>query len=173
MKKIVSIFVIISFLAVLFAPMIASAQVAECCKLNRDVEVRDKTYKKGLIVGFRALTVDECRFGAVDAACTDTDNNGTIDQGETVPPTDCYSADRGGTVCLINTIYSITDWIFYILMAFVGVMIIIGAFTIITAGGAPEKVTSGRNYVLYAVIGMVVAFFARAIPAIVKTVIGM
>ena len=83
------------------------------------------------------------------------------------------SIEDYGMCCLVNTIYSITDWIFYILMAFVGVMIIIGAFTIITAGGAPEKVTSGRNYVLYAVIGMVVAFFARAIPAIVKTVIGM
>jgi len=78
-----------------------------------------------------------------------------------------------GMCCLINTIYSVTDWIFYILMAFVGIMIVIGAFTIITAGGNPDNVTKGRNYILYAVIGMVVAFFARAIPAIVKAVIGM
>lgn len=83
------------------------------------------------------------------------------------------SIEDYGMCCLVNTIYTVTDWIFYILMAFVGVMIVIGAFTIITAAGSPEKVTSGRNYVLYAVIGMVVAFFARAIPAIVKTVIGM
>jgi hypothetical protein len=83
------------------------------------------------------------------------------------------SIEDYGMCCLVNTIYSITDWIFYILMAFVGIMIIIGAFTIITAGGSPEKVTAGRNYILYAIIGMVVAFFARAIPAIVKTVIGM
>ena len=62
--------------------------------------------------------------------------------------------------CLVNTIYSVTDWIFYVIMAFVGIMIVIGAFTIITAGGNPENVTKGRNYILYAIIGMVVAFFA-------------
>jgi hypothetical protein len=168
MKKVVSYLAILSLIVVLIVPSLVSAQVSECCKLRRDIEVRDKTYQKDLIVGFRSLKATECRFGAVDEACTDTDGNGIIDQ-----TTDCYSEDRGGSVCLINTIYSITDWIFYILMAFVGIMIIIGAFTIITAGGSPEKVTSGRNYVLYAVIGMVVAFFARAIPAIVKTVIGM
>lgn len=78
-----------------------------------------------------------------------------------------------GMCCLINTIYAITDWIFYILMAFVGVMIVIGAFTIITAGGTPDNITKGRNYILYAVIGMVVAFFARAIPAIAKALVGM
>lgn len=95
---------------------------------------------------------------AIDAACTNTA---------------VVSIDTYGMCCLVNTIYSITDWLFYILMAFVGVMIVIGAFTIITAGGAPEKVTAGRNYILYAIVGMVVAFFARAIPAIVKAVISM
>jgi hypothetical protein len=78
-----------------------------------------------------------------------------------------------GMCCMVNTIYSITDWIFYILMAFVGIMIIVGAFSIITAGGSPDKVTAGRNYILYAVIGMVVAFFARAIPSMVKVLVGM
>lgn len=78
-----------------------------------------------------------------------------------------------GMCCMVNTIYAITDWIFYILMALVGIMIVIGAFNIITAAGAPEKVSAGRNYILYAVIGMVVAFFARAIPTIVQALIGM
>jgi hypothetical protein len=96
-----------------------------------------------------------------------TDINSACGQGSTV------SISEYGMCCLINTIYSVTDWIFYILMAFVGIMIVIGAFTIITAGGNPDNVTKGRNYILYAVIGMVVAFFARAIPAIVKAVIGM
>jgi hypothetical protein len=83
------------------------------------------------------------------------------------------SIDDYGMCCLVNTIYSITDWIFYILMAFVGIMIVIGAFSIITAAGAPDKVNAGKNYILYAVIGMVVAFFARAIPAMVKTLVAM
>jgi hypothetical protein len=94
----------------------------------------------------------------IDPACT---NGATVE------------IEKYGMCCLVNTIYSVTDWIFYVLMAFVGIMIVIGAFTIITAGGSPEKVTSGRNFILYAVIGMVVAFFARAIPAIVKAVISV
>jgi len=78
-----------------------------------------------------------------------------------------------GMCCTINAIYKITDWIFYILMAIVGVMIVIGAFTIVTAGGSPDKVTAGRNYILYAVVGMIVAFFARAIPNIAQMLVGM
>jgi hypothetical protein len=96
-----------------------------------------------------------------------TDINAACTKGATVAIADY------GMCCMVNTIYSITDWIFYILMAFVGIMIVIGAFMIITAAGAPEKVTSGRNYILYAVIGMVVAFFARAIPSMVKALVGM
>jgi hypothetical protein len=83
------------------------------------------------------------------------------------------SIDDYGMCCLVNTIYSITDWIFYILMALVGIMIVIGAFSIITAAGAPDKVNAGKNYILYAIIGMIVAFFARTIPAMVKTLVSM
>ena len=94
----------------------------------------------------------------IDAACTDDTD---------------VSIEDYGMCCLVNIIYSITDWIFYILMAFVGVMIIIGTFYIITAAGNPERVQNGRNYILYAVVGMIVAFFARAIPVIVKVLVGM
>ncbi len=97
-------------------------------------------------------------FTAISSACT---------SGATV------SVDDYGMCCLISAVYRITDWIFYILMAFVGVMIVIGAFAIVTAGGSPDKVTAGRNYILYAVIGMIVAFFARAIPNIAKLIVGM
>lgn len=140
----------------------------ECCKLGRDIKMEGKTYDEDLIVGSRTLTSTECRFGAVSTQCTDTDNNGTIDQ-----TSECYNTDKWGMICLFNTIYRITDWIFYILMTFVGVMVVLGAFYIVTAGGAPDRVGQGKNYILYAVIGMIVAFFAKAIPSIVETVVGM
>ena len=102
-----------------------------------------------------------------------TDISQKIDGTNACDKDEEVSIDKYGMCCLINTIYSITDWIFYILMAFVGIMIVIGAFYIITAAGAPDKVTSGRNYILYAVLGLIVAFFARAIPAMVKTLVSM
>ena len=95
------------------------------------------------------------------------DGTDTCANGASVP------IETYGMCCLINTVYSITDWIFYILMAFVGIMIVMGAFYIITAAGAPDKVKQGRDYILYAVIGMVIAFFARAIPTIVKGLVAM
>jgi len=78
-----------------------------------------------------------------------------------------------GQCCLFNSIYVMTNWLTAIIGGVVGIMIIMGAIMIVTAGGAPEKVTAGRNYILYAVIGMVVALFAKAIPSIAKAILGI
>jgi len=83
------------------------------------------------------------------------------------------SVDDYGACCLFNSIHVVTRWLSGIIAALVGLFIIVGAFTIVTAGGVPEKVTAGRNYILYAVIGMVVFLFARAIPSIARAVLGM
>ena len=81
--------------------------------------------------------------------------------------------DTYGMCCLINSIYVVTKWVTFIIGGIVGLMVIVGGFLIATAGGSPEKVKNGRNYILYAVIGMMVALFARAIPAIAKRLVGM
>jgi len=78
-----------------------------------------------------------------------------------------------GMCCLLNTIYSVTDWIFIILVGLAGIFVIMGAVVILTAGGTPEKLTTGRNYILYAAIGLLIAFLAKAIPGIVKLMAGM
>jgi hypothetical protein len=43
------------------------------------------------------------------------------------------------------------------------IMIIVGGFRYITSGGASEKVTSAKNTILYAVIGLVVVALAQVI----------
>ena len=77
-----------------------------------------------------------------------------------------------GACCLLDTVYTITDWIFYLVFAVAIIFIIMGAFTIVTAGGSPEKVTAGRNYILYAVIGILVGLAAKGIPAIARAILG-
>lgn len=77
-----------------------------------------------------------------------------------------------GMCCTLQAVYKVSDWIFIVLVVIVAILILWGAFQIVTAAGAPEKVTTGRNFILYALIGLVVAFFARALPAIVKGLIG-
>jgi len=81
--------------------------------------------------------------------------------------------EKYGQCCLFNSIHVLTRWLSGIIAALVGIFIIVGAMMIITAGGVPEKVTAGRNYILYAVIGMVVFLFARAIPSIARAILGM
>jgi len=78
-----------------------------------------------------------------------------------------------GACCVLDTIYTVTDWIFYIVFAIAIIFIILGALTIVTAGGSPEKVTTGRNYILYAVIGVIIALAAKGIPAIARAILGV
>lgn len=152
MKKILSALVLISFLAVLVVPMVASAQEPpnECCTLKRAIKLDSAECFAGEVAAPTAVAAGDCTGGY----CTD-------------------SAAKWGMFCIMNTLYSVTDWVFVILVAVAGLMVIMGAFTLLMAAGNPEKVTSGRNYILYAAIGLVVGFLAKAIPNLVKMISGM
>ncbi len=152
MKKILSATALIGILTILALPMVVLAQEPpqECCQLSRSI-----TLGKG--------------------ASAETCN-----QGDWVGPTggDCDAAiscttDKWGMFCLMNTLYSITDWVFVILVALAGIFVIIGAMTLLTAAGAPEKVSSGRNYIMYAAIGLIVGLLSKAIPSLVRMIGGM
>ena len=77
-----------------------------------------------------------------------------------------------GIVCMLDAVYSVTDWIFYGLLALVSVFTVYGGFTIVTAGSDPEKVEQGRSFVVYATVGLVVAFLSRVIPSIAEGIVG-
>lgn len=83
---------------------------------------------------------------------------------------DCVYAtnEACGICCLIGTILYITDWIFVLLLVLVIVFVLWGAFDILTAAGDTEKVTSGRNKIMFAAIGFALALFAKAVPAFVR-----
>ena len=80
--------------------------------------------------------------------------------------------DKYGMCCLLNTLYNVTDWMFIALIGLAVIFVIIGGFTFVTAGGSTEKTQAGRNYLLYAAIGILIGFLAKAIPAIVKMMMG-
>jgi hypothetical protein len=62
---------------------------------------------------------------------------------------------------------------FYIAPAIVVIMVLYGAFQILTAGGAPEKIATGRKTILYAVIGYAVVLIAAGIVAVIQDLIGV
>ena len=78
-----------------------------------------------------------------------------------------------GMCCVLNALYTATDWIFIVLIILVGLLIIYGGITIATAGGSPEKATQGRTVILYALIGLAVALLSKALPSVVKAMLGM
>lgn len=142
MKKILSALVLISCLAVLAVPMVASAQPVEPAEMTGECTMRHD---------FSAWTKISCpATGACEFDSTTYD---------------C------GMCCLLDTIYSVTDWIFVFVLALVVIFILLGAFNLLTAAGSPEKVKTGRDLIVYAIIGAVVAALAKAIPAIVVSIL--
>lgn len=57
----------------------------------------------------------------------------------------------------------ITNTILYIVGIVAVVMLIVGGIRYVVSGGDSKKVTDAKNTVLYAIIGLVIAFFAYAI----------
>jgi hypothetical protein len=56
---------------------------------------------------------------------------------------------------------------------FVAIMILVGAFQIMTAAGDPLKFKNGRNTILYAAVGYTVILLASSVVPIVKSILGI
>ncbi len=155
--------VLVSLLFLIVLPGMAFAQPLQCCKLSSNIEFDGQTFNSGIWLG--------------ENRNTDCDGDGSND----VPNTTCSptaatiasscATPKWGIICLLNSVVTITNWIFYILVVVTGLLVILGGFTIATAGGDPSKVDSGKNYILYAMVGLAVALLSRAIPAVVKALI--
>jgi hypothetical protein len=129
------------------------------------------------LIGFLAVTllIPVGALGATQGppnACTmsrDVNVEGCPSSGEC-----SFNSDTSpcGICCLLQTVYSVTDWIFVLLVALTTVFVIWGAFKILTAKDSAEEVGKGRQYIMYAALGLLVAFLAKAVPQIVKVVAG-
>ncbi len=70
----------------------------------------------------------------------------------------------------IQVLERIIDVVFTILLIFAALMIIVAAFYFVTAAGDPEKTKTARNFVLWALIGVIVAFLARGLIWLIETI---
>jgi hypothetical protein len=152
MKKIFSILTILSLSVIFLTPLAASAEdvpdEVTKCTMRHDLESDTNWAKKGF----------DCPWGT-----TATEKTCSFES----PTLTC------GSCCMMDTIYTITDWIFLAVVAIAMIMIFIGAFNIVTAGGSPEKVNTGRSYIIFAAVGIIVALIAKLIPVIAKNIIGL
>jgi hypothetical protein len=76
-----------------------------------------------------------------------------------------------GVCCLLDLMSTIGDWIFAVVLILAVIMLIFGGFQFLLAGGDPGKVASGRQYIIYGVVGVAVAFLAKGIVALVQTIL--
>lgn len=100
--------------------------------------------------------VDSCTIRTTDVAL--------IPDCVGVPAVASY--DEWAICCVMDKVYMITNWIFWLVLALSIIFILYGGFLIVAAGGSEERVTKGRTFIMWAIIGFVVAVLARALPMI-------
>jgi magnesium-transporting ATPase (P-type) len=56
-------------------------------------------------------------------------------------------------------------------LVLVPIIIIIGAYTIMSAGGDPAKVAKGKDIIIYSLIALVIILLAKSLVAIIKQIL--
>lgn len=74
---------------------------------------------------------------------------------------------------IIRIIETVANWLFVILLAVALIFILIAAYQFLTSGGDPTRVAAARQNLLYALVGIAVAFLARGLVALVRFVLGI
>ena len=81
-----------------------------------------------------------------------------------------------GTHAIFCT-YGLVKWasgIIFIIVFTVAILFLAwAAFLFVTAGQNPDRAKQARTYIIYAVVGLIVAALARVIPAIARGIIGV
>ncbi len=117
---------------------------------------------KGLKIGIFIFLAGNFLFFGV-ALAQDGEPGG---QGFTIPnPLKC--------VTLEECVNSIINGLILLSAPIATVMVIVGAFQILTAAGDPEKFSKGRKTILYAAVGFGIILLAKGVVFIIKDVLGV
>jgi hypothetical protein len=77
---------------------------------------------------------------------------------------DCQAPNLG----VFTVLNKIIDYLFTALLIFAAIMIMVAAYYFVTAAGNPETVAKARHFVIYALIGVVVALLARGLVVFIQ-----
>lgn len=156
MRKLLSISLIPVLALMLFGafmayPAYAQTGVKDNCTLVKDVTIKndsgaDIKVSKGVIV----------IPGSADVVATTA---GTL------------ATEDWGTLCLINTINVIVDWVFILLLVIAVGLIAAAGVMWTTAGGDSDKQKTAGKMIQGAVVGIVIALLARMIPALIAGIL--
>lgn len=77
------------------------------------------------------------------------------------------------TYCTIDSIHTISDWIFWIVFVVAALIIVVAGLMFMTAGGNPDKLKKAQNILIYGIVGAIVAVVAKFLPAVARYFIGV
>jgi len=134
---------------------------------------------------FNCSGVDpDCKAGFVPGSVT-FHKNTVIGAGDLVGSTKNFCNLKGektliqvefqewGTVCLLNSIYNVTNWIFFFFLAIAILVGVIAGYYFMTSAGDERKLEKGRSLLTYMAIGLIVAAITKVLPTLVRTIIGV
>src|ERR1700722_9280613 len=78
-----------------------------------------------------------------------------------------------GASSFTQVVANVTTFLLEIAIPLTAIMALIGGFQMITAGGNPEKFSSGRKTLMYAAIGFAVVLLAGGVAQVVKNFLGV
>ncbi len=88
--------------------------------------------------------------GALDAVCNDNPDSAV-----------CRSENKDATAD--NLVATIVNTLLFVVGAISVIMVIVGGIFYVTSHGDSGNITKAKNTILYAIVGMIVAFLAYAI----------
>ncbi|MFH0987631.1 MAG: pilin [Patescibacteria group bacterium] len=178
MQKLNSIILKIILISLIIVPIVSFAQTAihrtNCCKLSYTIQLDN---------------VDICNPIGCDpdvAGCCTRQATYTFNQGQNIGPAEagviqCWlgssqvainvASPHWGMVCLMNTINTITDVVFWFALALSVIMGVLTGFFFITAAGEPSKIERAKGMLIWLVVGIAIAVSAKLIAALIQSVI--
>ncbi len=174
-------------------PLLIWAQgTAECCRLSQDITVNDFTFGCHNIAGGHEVSgATFCNAPGANHDCEFVSGNVTFAKNTIIGAGDCVGntenkctlkgveetieieSQEWGTVCLLNSIYNVTNWIFFFFLAIAILIGVIAGYYFMTSAGDETKLGKARSMLTYMAIGLIVAALAKVIPTLVRTVVGV
>ena len=139
---------------------VVPADAAELKGPKEGCEIDPKNIPFDKFTIFQGITLE--KVGKDDAKGFISEN-GTI-KGETDVK---YKSKEWAIICLIDTIATVTNWIFFLLITISGLFIVFAAFLWITSGSVPANQEKAGKMILAALVGIAIAILSRIIPGIV------
>ena len=72
---------------------------------------------------------------------------------------------------LVELIKQLINWLFVGFLLTAVVLMIIAAFQFLTGGGDPSSLASAKGKLIWAVVAVIIAVLARAIPLVVENIV--